>query len=50
MVAFFIAIALLAPWIAPYDPLATSWSAIASRLRCSTGSAPTTSVATSSRA
>jgi len=28
MVAFFIAIALLAPWIAPYDPLATSWSAI----------------------
>jgi len=27
-VAFFIAIALLAPWIAPYDPLATSFSAV----------------------
>ncbi|MDH5538769.1 MAG: ABC transporter permease [Rhizobacter sp.] len=24
----FIAMALLAPWIAPYDPIATSWSAI----------------------
>jgi peptide/nickel transport system permease protein len=28
MVFFFIAIALLAPWISPYDPLATSWSAV----------------------
>jgi len=28
MVVFFIVIALLAPWISPYDPLATSWSAI----------------------
>jgi peptide/nickel transport system permease protein len=28
MVAFFILVALLAPWISPYDPLATSWSAI----------------------
>jgi peptide/nickel transport system permease protein len=27
-VAFFILIALLAPWIAPHDPLATSWSAV----------------------
>ncbi len=27
-VAFFVLIAVLAPWIAPYDPLATSWSAI----------------------
>jgi peptide/nickel transport system permease protein len=27
-VALFIAIALLAPWIAPHDPLATSWGAI----------------------
>jgi peptide/nickel transport system permease protein len=28
MVAFFVTIALLAPWISPYDPLATSWSAV----------------------
>jgi peptide/nickel transport system permease protein len=28
LVAFFIAMALLAPWIAPDDPLATSWSAV----------------------
>ena len=28
VVLFFIAIALLAPWLAPYDPLATSWSAV----------------------
>jgi peptide/nickel transport system permease protein len=28
LVATFVAMALLAPWIAPYDPLATSWSAI----------------------
>ncbi|HEX7558088.1 MAG TPA: ABC transporter permease [Usitatibacter sp.] len=28
LVAFFVAIALLAPWISPYDPLATSWSAV----------------------
>ncbi|MEO8145706.1 MAG: ABC transporter permease, partial [Betaproteobacteria bacterium] len=27
-VAFFILLALFAPWIAPHDPLATSWSAI----------------------
>ena len=27
-VVFFILLALLAPWIAPYDPLATSWGAI----------------------
>ena len=27
-VAFFIVVALLAPWIAPHDPLATSWSAV----------------------
>src|ERR1051325_2226789 len=27
-VAFFIFVALLAPWLAPYDPLATSWSAV----------------------
>ena len=27
-VAFFVLLALLAPWIAPYDPLATSWGAI----------------------
>ncbi|HZQ62487.1 MAG TPA: ABC transporter permease [Casimicrobiaceae bacterium] len=28
VVVFFIAIAMLAPWISPQDPLATSWSAI----------------------
>ena len=28
VVLFFIAVAVLAPWLAPYDPLATSWSAI----------------------
>jgi peptide/nickel transport system permease protein len=28
LVAFFVALALLAPWIAPHDPVATSWSAI----------------------
>jgi len=28
MVVLFVAIALFAPWISPYDPLATSWSAI----------------------
>jgi peptide/nickel transport system permease protein len=28
VVAFFVLIALAAPWVAPYDPLATSWSAV----------------------
>jgi peptide/nickel transport system permease protein len=28
LVAFFVAMALLAPWISPYDPLATSWSTV----------------------
>jgi peptide/nickel transport system permease protein len=28
VVLSFIAIAILAPWLAPYDPLATSWSAV----------------------
>jgi peptide/nickel transport system permease protein len=28
VVAFFIALALFAPWLAPYDPVATSWSAV----------------------
>ncbi|MGH8691999.1 MAG: ABC transporter permease [Burkholderiales bacterium] len=28
VVALFVLIALLAPWIAPYDPVATSWSAV----------------------
>ena len=28
IVAFFVLIALFAPWIAPYDPLETSWSAV----------------------
>jgi peptide/nickel transport system permease protein len=28
VVAFFLLLALFAPWIAPYDPLATSWSAV----------------------
>jgi len=28
VVLFFVLLALLAPWIAPYDPVATSWSAV----------------------
>ena len=28
VVLFFITIALLAPWLAPYDPVATSWTAV----------------------
>ncbi len=28
VVVFFVLVAILAPWLAPYDPLATSWSAI----------------------
>src|SRR5262249_40270513 len=28
VVALFIAIAIAAPWLAPYDPLATSWAAV----------------------
>src|SRR4051812_41570573 len=28
LVLFFVALGLLAPWIAPQDPVATSWSAI----------------------
>ena len=28
LVVFFVAMAVFAPWIAPYDPLATSWSAV----------------------
>ena len=28
VVVFFVLIALLAPWLAPYDPVATNWSAI----------------------
>jgi peptide/nickel transport system permease protein len=28
LVVFFVALALLAPWIAPHDPLGTSWSAV----------------------
>jgi peptide/nickel transport system permease protein len=28
VVLFFVLLALFAPWIAPYDPLATSWSAV----------------------
>ena len=28
VVAFFVLVALLAPWIAPYDPVATSWSTV----------------------
>jgi peptide/nickel transport system permease protein len=28
LVVFFVAMALLAPWISPYDALATSWSAV----------------------
>jgi peptide/nickel transport system permease protein len=28
IVAFFIVLAVFAPWLAPYDPVATSWSAV----------------------
>ncbi len=28
VVAFFVLLALFAPWLAPYDPVATSWSAV----------------------
>jgi peptide/nickel transport system permease protein len=28
VVVFFVLLALLAPWLAPYDPIATNWSAI----------------------
>ena len=28
LVAIFVSMALLAPWISPYDPVATSWSAV----------------------
>jgi peptide/nickel transport system permease protein len=28
MVAFFVVLAVFAPWLAPYDPVATSWSAV----------------------
>ena len=28
LVVFFVAMAVFAPWISPYDPLATSWSAV----------------------
>src|SRR5688500_11840252 len=28
VVAFFVLVALLAPWLAPYDPVATSWSLV----------------------
>jgi peptide/nickel transport system permease protein len=28
VVAFFVLLALVAPWLAPHDPLATSWSAV----------------------
>ena len=28
IVAFFVVLALFAPWLAPYDPVATSWSAV----------------------
>src|SRR5688500_7058129 len=28
VVAFFVVLALFAPWLAPYDPVATSWSAV----------------------
>ena len=28
VVLFFLLVALLAPWLAPYDPVATSWSAV----------------------
>ena len=50
VIAVFIVLALFAPWIAPYDPIATSWTWCASRRRRCTGSAPTISAAISSAA
>ena len=50
MVLGFVALALFAPWIAPYDPIATSWGAMRKAPRRNTGSAPTRSAATCCRA
>jgi peptide/nickel transport system permease protein len=50
VIAGFAAAALLAPVLAPYDPLAQSYLRINAYPSASTGSAPTSSVETSSRA
>jgi len=50
VIAAFIVLAVFAPLISPYDPVATSWSLVRKRPRRCTGSAPTISAAMSSRA
>jgi peptide/nickel transport system permease protein len=50
VVVGFVVLALFAGWIAPQDPIATSWARSARRRAPSTGSAPTRSAATCSRA
>ena len=47
VVATFILLALFAPFVAPYDPIARAGRWCAKRPRRSTGSAPTISAATS---
>ena len=47
VIATFIVLAVFAPLIAPYDPIATNWRWCASRRRRCTGSAPTISAAIS---
>ena len=50
IIGFWVAMALLAPWIAPYPPNANDYAALASpRPSARTGSAPTTSAGTCSR-
>lgn len=41
VVGFFVLVALLAPWIAPFDPVKANFLACAKRRRRCTGSAPT---------
>jgi peptide/nickel transport system permease protein len=50
VIATFILLALFAPLIVPYDPIATSWSLVRKPHRSRTGSAPTISAATFSAA
>ena len=50
VVLFFVALAVFAPWIAPHDPVATSWGAVRKAPSAATGSAPTNSAATCCRA
>ena len=49
VIVLFVAVAVLAPLIAPYDPIATSWTAIRKAPSRRTGWAPTRTAATCSR-